>query len=168
MSYWLRQTVCKYVPNCKIAKIYMNFVSNAIVCLFDFFSLNLCLHFLVLFLFCHPYLISSLFWNCLLETNELSNYIGWITCLSKNLDKLEKKTCWKKKDNDIISAYLHVPLCLFPDTFFIFIQGAVHKLCRLKSGNFWPPLPLFYQSSYIMRRPQNFAKSSPNFWLYVP
>ena len=102
-------------------KLNMNFVSNAIVCLFDFLSLNLCLHFLVLFLFCHPYLISSLFWNCLLETNGLSNYIEWITCLSKHLDKLEKK------DNDIISAYLHVPLCLFPDTFFIFVQRWSNK-----------------------------------------
>lgn len=93
-----------------------------------FFSLDLCLHFLVLFLFCHPYLISSLFWNCLLETNGLSNYIGWITCLSKHLDKLEKKNLLqKKKDNDIISAYLHVPLCLFPDTFFIFVQRWSNK-----------------------------------------
>ena len=26
---------------------------------------------------------------------------------------------------------------------------------------------IFSKSSYILRRPQNFAKSSPNFWLYV-
>ena len=23
------------------------------------------------------------------------------------------------------------------------LQGAVHKLCRLKNGDFWPPHPLF-------------------------
>ena len=92
----------------------MNFVSNAIVCLFDFFSLDLCLHFLVLFLFCHPYLISSLFWNCLLETNGLSNYIGWITCLSKHLDKLEKKNLLQKKRIMILSAHI----CMSPYVYF--------------------------------------------------
>ena len=79
-----------------------------------FFSLNLCLHFLVLFLFCHPYLISSLFWNWFLETNWLSNYIGWITFLSKHLDKLEKNLL--KKRIMILSAHI----CMSP---YVYFQG---------------------------------------------
>ena len=39
----------------------------------------------------------------------------------------KKELAAKKKDNDIISAYLHVPLCLFPDTFFIFVQRWSNK-----------------------------------------
>jgi hypothetical protein len=124
-----------FVNNCIIAfihrcKLNVNFVSNAIVFLLDFFSLNPCLHFLVLFLFCHPYLISSLFWNCLSEPMDCQ-IIGLITCLSKHLDKLEKNkellAIKQKKDRDIINAYLHVPLCLFPDTFFIFEQRWSNK-----------------------------------------